>query len=167
MTFEQQFKGLIYYHLEEYSSGNHLVQAVEEDDFARKEIAPPGGIKKSSFFEAINHRGLEQLLYIFDHLQADTVQTLPKQYAHLGDLVPSDGSLIDAVLSMYWDDYRDVSRKAKAHPGFNVNNSIQQIIFLTGSKGDESHFVCKIPSRDQTGIMARYYQCYKTLTYGN
>ncbi len=49
--------------LAEYSSGSQLVQALEKDDFARKEIAPPDGIKKSSFFEAVNHRGLEQLLY--------------------------------------------------------------------------------------------------------
>jgi hypothetical protein len=65
MTFEHQLKALIFYHLEEYSSGSHFVQALEEDDFAKKEIAPPGGIKKSSFSEVINHRGQEQLLYIF------------------------------------------------------------------------------------------------------
>ena len=66
MEFEHQLKALIFYHLEEYSSGSHLIQALEEDAFARKEIAPPDGIKKSSFSEAINHRGLEQLLYIFE-----------------------------------------------------------------------------------------------------
>ena len=123
MPFEHQLKALIFYHLEEYSSGSHLIQALEEDDFARKEIAPPDGIKKSSFFEAVNHRGLEQLLYIFEKLQADAAQTLPKEYDHLGDLVSIDGSFIDAVLSMHlsacnaqagWADYRDGSKKAKA-----------------------------------------------------
>jgi hypothetical protein len=99
MDFEHQFKALIFYHLEEYSSGSHLVQALEEDDFARQEVAPPNGIQKSSFSEAVNHRGLEQLLYIFEKLQADAAHTLPKEYAHLGDLVSIDGSLIDAVLS--------------------------------------------------------------------
>ncbi|MCP5004064.1 MAG: IS4 family transposase, partial [Planctomycetes bacterium] len=161
MTFDQQLKALIFYHLEEYSSGNHLVQALKEDDFARQEIAPPVGIKKSSFFEAVNHRGLEQLLYIFEHLQADAAQTLPKEYAHLGDLVSIDGSLIDAVLSMHWADYRDGSKKAKAHLGFNVNNSIPQKIFLTDGKGDERPFVSKILTSGQTGIMDRYYQCHK------
>jgi len=161
MEFEHQLKALIFYHLEEYSSGSHLVQALEEDDFARKEIAPPKGIKKSSFSEAVNHRGLEQLLYIFEKLQADATHTLPKEYAHLGDLVSIDGSLIDAVLSMYWADYRDSSKKAKAHLGFNVNNSIPQKIFLTDGKGDERPFVSKILSPGQTGIMDRYYQCHK------
>ena len=75
MPFGHQLKALIFYHLEEYSSGSHLVQALEEDDFGRKEIAPPGGIKKSSFFESVNHRGLEQLVYVFEKLQADAGQT--------------------------------------------------------------------------------------------
>jgi hypothetical protein len=161
MEFEHQLKALIFYHLEEYSSGSHLVQALEEDDFARNVIAPPNGIKKSSFSEAVNHRGLEQLLYIFEKLQADATHTLPKEYAHLGDLVSIDGSLIDAVLSMHWADYRNSSKKAKAHLGFNVNNSIPQKIFLTDGKGDERPFVSKILSPGQTGIMDRYYQCHK------
>jgi hypothetical protein len=152
---------LIFYHLEEYSSGSHLVQALEKDDFARKEIAPPDGIQKSSFSEAINHRGLEQLLYIFEKLQVDAAHTLTKEYAYLGDLVSIDGSLIDAVLSMYWADYRKSSKKAKVHLGFNVNNSIPQKIFLTDGKGDERPFVSQILTPGQTGIMDRYYQCHK------
>lgn len=161
MEFEHQLKALIFYHLEEYSSGSHFVQALEEDDFAKNEIAPPDGIKKSSFFDAVNHRGLEQLLYIFEKLQADAASTLPKEYAHLGDLVSIDGSLIDAVLSMHWADYRKSSKKAKVHFGFNVNNSIPQKIFLTNGKGDERPFVSKILTPGQTGIMDRYYQCHK------
>ncbi len=161
MTFEHQLKALIFYHLEEYSSGSHLVQALEEDDFASKEIAPPDGIKKSSFFEAVNHRGLEQLFYIFEKLQTDTANTLPKEYANLGDLISIDGSLIDAVLSMHWADYRDGSKKAKAHLGFDINHAIPSKIFLTDGKGDERPFVSKILSPGQTGIMDRYYQCHK------
>ena len=161
MTFERQLKALIFYHLEEYSSGSHLVQVLEEDDFAKNEIAPPDGIKKSSFFEAVNHRGLEQLLYIFEKLQADAAKTLRKEYAHLGELVSIDGSLIDAVLSMHWADYRDGSKKAKAHLGFDINHSIPSKIFLTDGKGDERPFVSKILSPGQTGIMDRYYQCHK------
>ena len=161
MDFEHQLKALIFYHLEEYSSGGHLIQALEEDDFAKKEVAPPDGIKKSSFFEAINHRGLEQLLYIFEKLQADAAQFLPNEYARLGDLVSIDGSLIDAVLSMHWADYRDGSKKAKAHLGFDINHAIPQKIYLTDGKGDERPFVSKILSPGQTGVMDRYYQCHK------
>lgn len=161
MTFEHQFKALIFYHLEEHSSGSHLVQVLGKDDFAKREIAPPEGIEKSSFFEAVNHRGLEQLLYVFENLQAVAAQSLPKKYAHLGDLIAVDGSLITAVLSMYWADYRDGSKKAKAHLGFDLNHSVPSKIFLTDGKGDERPFVSKILSAGQTGVMDRYYQCHK------
>ncbi len=161
MTFEHQLKALIFYHLEGYSSGGHLIQALKEDDFAKNEVAPPDGIKKSSFFEAINHRGLEQLLYVFEKLQAEAAQFLPNEYAHLGNLVSIDGSLIDAVLSMYWADYRDSSKKAKAHLGFDINHAIPKKIFLTDGKGDERSFVSQILSPGQTGIMDRGYQCHK------
>jgi len=124
MNFEQQLKALIFYHLEEHSSGRHLLEVLEKDDFAKTNIAPPDGIKKSSFFEAINHRGLEQLLYIFQRLQADAAQILPKQHESLGDIVSIDGSSIDAFLSMHWADYRDGSKKAKAHLGFDINHAI-------------------------------------------
>lgn len=155
MNFEQQLKALIYYHLEEHSSGRDLLQELQEDDFARTEIAPPDGIKKSSFFEAINHRGLDQLLFIFTKLQADATKVLPKEYEHMGELVSIDGSLIDAVLSMHWANYRKGAKKAKAHLGFNLNHSISSKIYLTDSKGDERPFVNKILSPGQTGIMDR------------
>jgi len=118
MTFEQQLRALIYFHLEEHTSGRHLIQALDEDDFARNHIAPPDGIQKSSFFEAINSRGLEQLGHVYEHLQRKASNLLPAQHAELGDLVGIDGSLIQAVLSMYWADYRDGSKKAKVHVGF-------------------------------------------------
>ena len=41
MTFEHQFKALIYYHLEEHASGSHLVQVLNKDNFTKREIAPP------------------------------------------------------------------------------------------------------------------------------
>jgi hypothetical protein len=44
MNFEQQLRALVYFHLEEHTSGRHLIQALEEDDFARNHIAPPDGI---------------------------------------------------------------------------------------------------------------------------
>ncbi|RLB89919.1 MAG: hypothetical protein DRH50_13045 [Deltaproteobacteria bacterium] len=49
MTFEDQLKALIFFHLEEHTSARHLLQILEEDDFARGVIAPEEGIKKSSF----------------------------------------------------------------------------------------------------------------------
>ncbi len=161
MTFEDQLDSLIYYHLEEHSSAQHLLQALKEDDFARNNIAPKEGIEKSSFSEAINTRGLQQLLEVFEALVDEARTVLPKEYSDLGDLTLIDGSLIDATLSMYWADYRDGTKKAKVHLGFDLNHSIPRKIFLTDGKGDERPFVSQIISPGQTGVMDRYYQYHK------
>ncbi len=129
MNFEHQLKTLVFFHLEEHTSGRHLLQVLEEDDFARTVIAPPEGIKKSSFFEAINSRGLEQLLSVFQQLQANAAKTLTGKHAALGNLVAIDGSLIDAVLSMHWADYRNDCRKAKVPIGFDINHLYRQKYF--------------------------------------
>lgn len=162
MDFEHQLKTLIFFHLEEHTSASHLLQVLKEDDFASEFIAPPDGIEKSSFSEANNTRGLEQFLQVFRELYEQANKTLPKEYAELGELVSIDGSLIDAVLSMHWADYREGSKKAKAHIGFDVNHSIPKKIFLTDGKGAERPFVDQILESGQTGIMDRGYQCHKT-----
>jgi len=158
MTFEDELKALIFFHLEEHVSGRHLLQVLNEDDFARKNIAPKDGIGKSSFFEAINTRGLEQLQFVFQKLSCEAANILPNQHADLGELVAFDGSLIDAVLSMTWADYRKGSKKAKMHLGFNLNQGIPTKIFFTDGKGAERPFVSKILSPGQTGVGDRGYQ---------
>jgi hypothetical protein len=161
MTFEDQLKALVFYHLEEHKSGQHLLQVLEENDFARETIAPKGGIKKSSFYEANNTRGLEQFNHVFINLQKHASAVLPKQHQELGNLVSIDGSLIDAVLSMYWADYRKGSKKAKVHLGFDLNRGIPRKIFLTEGKGAERPFVSKIIEPGQTSVMDRGYQCHE------
>ncbi len=156
MTFEDQLYALIYFHLEDHTSGRHLIQSLNEDDFVRENIAPEGGIQKSSFFEAINTRGLEQLIDVFESLEIYARNILPKEHVNLGDLVSVDGSLINATLSMAWAD-----KKAKVHIGFNINQSIPSKIFLTHGKGDERPFVKKIVTKGQTAVADRYYQCHK------
>ncbi len=158
MTFEDQLKALIFFHLEEHVSGRHLIQVLKEDDFARNNIAPENGIEKSSFSEAINNRGLEQLQFVFQKLCCEASNILPNQYAELGELVAIDGSLIDAVLSMSWADYRKGSKKAKIHLGFNLNKAIPAKIFFTDGNGAERPFVSKILSPGQTGVGDRGYQ---------
>ena len=64
MTFDDQLKSLIFFHMKEHVSAQHLLQVFEEDDFACDHAAPEDGIKKSSFAEAINSRGLEQLVHV-------------------------------------------------------------------------------------------------------
>lgn len=161
MTFEDQLNALVYFHLEEHTSARHLIQALKDEEFARNVIAPSNGIEKSSFSEAINSRGLEQLMDVFQALYTKASGKLPSKYSDMGNLVAIDGSLIDAVLSMYWADYRNGSKKAKVHVGFDLNRTIPSKIFLTDGKGDERPFVSKILSPGQTGVMDRYYQCHK------
>jgi len=160
MTFEQQLKSLILFHLEEYDSARHLLQVLKEDNFARTFIAPPQGIGRSSFGEAINTRGLEQLIFVYEKLQAQATATLPKAHPQLGDLVAIDGSLIDAVCSMTWADYSSTTRKAKIHLAFDINRGIPGKFCLTDGKGDEGPLVPQLLAPGQTGIMDRNYQCY-------
>lgn len=163
MTFEDQLKILTYYHLEEHSSGRHLLQVLAEEGFAATNIAPPGGIKKSAFFEALNCRGLEQMVHVYEHVQRQATATIPvaKEFDGLGDLVAVDGSLIDAVLSMVWADYRQGANKAKVHLGFDINRGIPQKVILTGGKADERPQAEHLVAPGQTGVYDRYYQCYK------
>ncbi len=163
MTFEDQLKILTYYHLEEHSSGRHLLQVLAQEDFAATHIGPPGGIQKSAFFEAINSRGLEQMVHVYEHLQKQATAKLPiaKDFSELGDLVAVDGSLIDATLSMLWADYRKGVKKAKVHLGFDVGRGIPQKVTLTDGKADERPQVERLVAPGQTGVFDRYYQCYK------
>ena len=160
MSFEEQLKALVFFHLEEHTSAQHLLQVLEEDDFAREVIAPKDGIKKSSFAEAINSRGLEQLAHVYQNLQVDAASRLPKEHDKLGDLIGIDGSLIDACLSMQWADYRKGAKKAKIHLGFDLNRGIPRKIFLTDGKGAERPFVSIILSPGQTGVLDRGYQAH-------
>ena len=160
MNFEEQLKALIYFHLQEHDSARHLIQDMEENDFARENIAPEGGISRSSFSEIINGRGLEQLQFMFENLYKQAAKSLPKQFQELGELISIDGSLISAVLSMYWADYRKGSKKAKAHCGFDINRGIPSKIYLTDGNGGERPFVSQILSKGQTGVLDRGYQSH-------
>ena len=161
MEFKDQLNALIFFHLEEHTSGRHLIQSLKEDDFAREHVAPEKGIAKSSFFEAMNERGLEQFLYVFEALQKQAATVLPQRYTELGQLVSIDGSLIDAVLSMSWADYRGGAKKAKTHIGFDINRGIPRKIFLTTGNGSERPFVSKILAPGETGVLDRGYQSHK------
>jgi len=159
MTFDDQLKALIFFHLEEYSSGRELLQAFEQNDFAKECVAPPNGIKKSAFFEAINTRGLQQLGEVFTHLVKEAADVIPADYANLGNLVAIDGSLIDAVLSMEWANYQTGAKKAKAHIGFDINLGVPRKIYLTDGNEGERTFVDKIIDKGETAVMDRGYQC--------
>jgi len=160
MEFEHQLHALIYFHLQEHTSGRHLLQSLEEDAFAREYIAPKKGIAKSSFFEAMNERGLEQFLLVFEALQQQAANVLPDRHPELGPLVAIDGSLIDAVLSMEWADYRKGAKKAKTHIGFDLNRGVPRKIFLTSGKEGERPFVDRILAPGETAVSDRGYQSH-------
>jgi hypothetical protein len=160
MTFEDHLRALVFFHLEEHTSAQDLLQTLKEDDFAREHVAPEDGIGKSSFSEATNTRGLEQFMYVFQHLQTQASHLLPKAHEELGDLVGIDGSLIEGTLSMIWADYRKGSKKAKVHVGLDLNRSIPTKVHLTDGNGAERPFVSQILSEGQTGVMDRGYQCH-------
>ena len=160
LNFEDQLNALIYFHLQELDSCRGLVQNLAENEFAKQNIAPKEGISLSSFSEAINSRGLEQLKFVFNELSKKASKLLPAQFKALGDLVAIDGSLIDACMTMYWADYKTNSKKAKGHFGFNINQGIPSKIYLTDGNGAERPFVSTILSSGQTGIMDRGYQCH-------
>ena len=164
-TFLHQLKAMLYYHLEEHDSGRHLLSALKNDELAASEIAPADGVSRGTFFEAINSRGVEQFIQIFEALQKKATHILPgaKEYERLGDIVAVDGSLIDACLSMLWADYRKGSKKAKVHLGFNVSKGLPTKVFLTDGKADERIYADKIIQPGQTGALDRYYQCHKNL----
>jgi hypothetical protein len=159
LSFDDQLKALIYFHLEDFSSGRELIQALDQDNFAKECVAPPKGIKKSAFFEAINNRGLEQLTEIFTVLAKQATKTIPAEYAHLGNLVAIDGSYIDALMSMDWADYSSTQKKAKAHIGFDLNRSVPKKIFLTDANEVERKYVERMIGPGETAVLDRGYQC--------
>ena len=119
------------------------------------------GIKKSSFFEVLNSRGLEQLIELFEMLQQDAVTKYRKAYKHLGELIAIDGSVIKAVSSMHWADYSVTQKKAKAHVGFNINHGVPSKFCLTNCKVDERPYAEQLLEKGQTGVMDRNYQKYE------
>ena len=126
----------------------------------KKIIAPAGGIKHSTFFDTVNERRVEQLLFVFTELQKQASGVLPSRYAELSDLVAIDGSLIDSVLSMHWAEYRTNSKKAKLNLDLDLNRSIPRKLFLTEGNGAERPFVSKIIEPGQTGVLDRGSQTH-------
>ena len=48
MNIEELSNILTYYHFQDFSSGRELIQALQEDDYA-KQFAPASGIKRPTF----------------------------------------------------------------------------------------------------------------------
>ncbi len=158
-TFDYQLKSLIYYHTEEFTSAQALLEEMQdEDSFAHHNLVPETGLGESTFYEANANRGLTQMLEVFGKLARKVSRRLGVAHSQLGNLVAIDGSLIDATLSMIWADYRDSTNKAKVHLGFDLNRGIPRKLYFTEGKGAERPFVSCILESGQTGVMDRGYQ---------
>lgn len=158
-TFDYQLRSLIYYHTEEFTSAQALLQEMQdEDSFAYHNLVPEEGLGESTFYEANASRGVTQMLEVFDKLARKVSKRLGFAHAELGNLVAIDGSLIEASLSMTWANYTDSKNKAKVHLGFDLNQGIPRKLYLTDGKGAERPFVSCILEPDQTGVVDRGYQ---------
>ena len=158
MTTDDVLNILVYYHLNEFSSGRELLQNLEEDEYAKRLIAPVGGVKRSTFFDTVNERCVEQLLYVFCELQKQAASLLPARHVELGTLVAVDGSFIDSVLSMTWAEYQKQNNKAKLHLGFDLTHGIPKSIVLTEGNGAERPQVSSLVQPGETTVSDRGYQ---------
>ena len=157
-TFAHQIRGLVYYHIEAFTSGQDLLTAAQEDAFVNRLLVPQTGLGESTFYEANATRGSLQMQQLLDRLYKKATHCTGISYAELGDLTIIDGSLIDACLSMTWADYRRGARKAKMHVGFDLNRGIPRKMILTEGKGAERPFVSHLLEKGQTGVLDRGYQ---------
>ena len=160
-TFEYQVRGLVYYHIETYTSALDLLQAAESDDFVNRLVVPETGLGQSTFYEANATRGSLQMTELLDRLFKKAAKQVDIDYVALGDLVAIDGSLIAACLSMTWADYRASSRKAKMHLGFDLNRGLPRKMLLTQGKGAERPFVSFLLEAEETGVIDRGYQDHR------
>ncbi|MDD2465434.1 MAG: transposase [Desulfobulbus sp.] len=158
MTTDDILNILVYYHLNEFSSGRELLQNLEEDEYSWHLIAPAGGVKRSTFFDTVNKRCVEQFLYVFCELQKQAAGIHPTRHIELGELVAVDGSFTDSVLSMTWAEYQTQNNKAKLHLNFDLPHGIPLNLVLTDGNGAERPQVNFLVQPSQTGGMDRRYQ---------
>lgn len=126
-----------------------------------KSVLPrPRGSRRALFLRQSIAAVLISWLKYLEIFVQQAGKILPAHATHLGRLVAIDGSLIDAVLSMEWADYRNGSKKAKAHIGFDINRGVPRKIYLSDGKEGERPFVDKIIEKGETGVMDRGYQSH-------
>ena len=160
-TFAHQVRALVYYHTEAFTSGQDLLQAVDNDPLARALMVPESGLGESTFYEANADRGSLQMFELLDRLTQQVSKRLKIAYPELGKLVAIDGSLIEACLSMRWAEYSSTQRKAKAHLGFDLNYGIPRCLKMTDGKGAERPFVSTLLDEGETGVLDRGYVDYQ------
>lgn len=97
LTFSDQIQSLIYLHIEEYESGRALLEDLTDLHQAPPTGLPPDGIKRSTFFDSLHSRGLDQMVEIYQRLSNKAAKLVTWQYTDLGNLRVIDGTLVDAT----------------------------------------------------------------------
>ncbi len=160
-TFSDQLHSLIYFHVEEYTSARALFEDLNEKQLPPVSKLPCGQIRRGTFSDAINTRGLDPMLQVFNGLSHKASKVIGNQCPQLGRLCALDGSLIAATLSMEWADYTKTTHKAKVHLGFSLNNRIPTRVHLTDGKGAERPVAADQIQAGETGVMDRGYQDHR------
>ena len=76
-TFEYQLRSLIYYHIEECTSAQAMLQKMAKDSFVHHLLVPPEGLGETTFYEANATRGAIQMLEVFDRLAKKVFTFVP------------------------------------------------------------------------------------------
>ena len=151
--FWRPTNALIYFHLQEHTSPTPYT-GFEREWFAKQCIAPEDGISRSSFSGDKQPAG--QLQLVFQELAKKRKAFFQKSSRAWRPCIhwwKFDWCSIINVLG----DYRQGSKKAKGHFGFNINKGIPTDVHLSNGKGRRP-FVSVILSPGETGIMDRGYQ---------
>lgn len=161
LHFSEQLYSLIYFHVEAFSSVRGMIEEINDPEFVPFCGLPQEGLARSTFSEAINSRGLPQMLKVFEKLSLKASKVVGRQYESFGDLEAIDGSLIEATLSMTWAEYRTKAPKAKVHLGFDINAGIPRTLNLTGGNGAERVCADAQMQQGKTTVMDRGYQDHR------
>jgi len=137
--FWRPTNALIYFHLQEHTSPTPYT-GFEREWFAKQCIAPEDGISRSSFSEAINNRGLEQLQFVFQELAKKRKAFFQKSMQSLETLYP----LMEVWLMQYYQCIGPITDKVPKKPKVILDSTSIRgylLMFTGNGKGAERPFV--------------------------
>jgi hypothetical protein len=145
----QHFMLSIYAHLTQATSGNSLVESLndwtncDQPNNLRRLIGFEGQIageelslNQSSFSRANNTRSYQVWLDCFVELLGYARSHCANKLAGLGKIVAVDGSLFDGVAKMAWATYQTSTNKAKGHFFFDLAGLPDKLVLSEGKASE-------------------------------